>query len=58
MALSLMFFHITLIRYSSFLGSVLTKVFERGSILNVSYSKGVPQAFLYKRIFKRVKVCT
>ena len=58
MAVSLMFSHITFIKYSSFQGSVFTKVFERGGILNGGYSKGVPQAFLSKRIFKRVRVCT
>ena len=58
MAISIMFSHITFIKYSSFQDSALRKIFERGSILNGSYSKGAPQAFLYKRIFKRVKVCT
>ena len=51
MAVSLMFSHITFIKYSSFQGCTLRKVFERGSILNGSYSKGLPQAFLSKRIF-------
>lgn len=58
MAISIMFSHITFIKYSSFQCSALRKVFQRGSILNGSYSKGAPQAFLSKRIFKRVKVCT
>lgn len=58
MAISITFSHITFIKYSSFQGSALRKIFERGSILNGSYSKGAPQAFLSKRIFKRVKVCT
>lgn len=58
MAISIMFSHITFIKYSSFQGSALRKIFERGSILNGSYSKGAPQAFLSKRIFNRVKVCT
>lgn len=42
MAISIMFSHITFIKYSSFQGSALRKIFERGSILNGSYSKGAP----------------
>lgn len=53
MAVSLMFSHITFIKYSSFQGCTLRKVFERGSILKRKlFERGTSSFSVQKDILK------